>query len=145
MDIDKFDRREWVFYWITLVAAKYEQKLEVHLKKIGLDIPSWRVLMLMNPDKPRSVSFLSNQSITKQSTMTRIVYRMQDRNLVTVESSQEDRRVSVVSATHKGLELREQAWELVKSSMNEAIKEMKDNEVDQLNSTLALIFDRLEE
>ena len=145
MDIDKFDRREWVFYWITLVAAKYEQKLEVHLKKIGLDIPSWRVLMLMNPDKPRSVSFLSNQSITKQSTMTRIVYRMQDRNLVTVESSQEDRRVSVVSATHKGLELREQARELVKSSMNEAIKEMKDNEVDQLNSTLALIFDRLEE
>ena len=57
MDIESFNRREWVFYWVTLLAAKYEQKLEIHLKKEGLDIPSWRVLMLMDPDKPRSVSF----------------------------------------------------------------------------------------
>ena len=144
MDIDNFDRREWVFYWITLVAAKYEQQLEVHLKNEGLDIPSWRVLMLMHPDKPRSVSFLANQSITKQSTMTRIVYRMRDRGLVTVKSSPEDGRVSVVSATNKGLKLRNDAWEVVSKSTNDTFEGMSDKKLDGLNKTLSMIFDRLE-
>jgi len=144
MDIESFDRREWAFYWITLVAAKYEQKLEVHLKKEGLDIPSWRVLMLMHPDKPRSVSFLANQSITKQSTMTRIVYRMRDRGLVTVKSSLKDGRVSVVSATSEGLKLRKNAWDVVSKSTNETFEGMSDNKLDGLNKTLSKIFDRLE-
>jgi len=143
MDIEDFDRREWVFYWVTLVAARYEQKLEVHLKNQGLDIPSWRVLMLMHPDKPRSVSFLANQSITKQSTMTRIVYRMRDRGLVTINTSQEDGRVSVVLPTAKGLTLRQKAWKLVKQSTNETFKGMKIDKIDDLNTSLSLIFDQL--
>ena len=143
MDIEDFDRREWVFYWVTLVAARYEQKLEVHLKNQGLDIPSWRVLMLMHPDKPRSVSFLANQSITKQSTMTRIVYRMRDRGLVTINTSQEDGRVSVVSPTANGLTLRQKAWKLVKQSTNETFKGMKIDKIDDLNTSLSLIFDQL--
>ena len=143
MDIEDFDRKEWVFYWVTLVAARYEQKLEVHLKEQGLDIPSWRVLMLMHPDKPRSVSFLANQSITKQSTMTRIVYRMRDRGLVTVNTSQEDGRVSVVSPTSKGLNFRRKAWKLVKQSTNETFKGMKNDKIDDLNTNLSLIFDQL--
>ena len=143
MDIEDFDRREWVFYWVTLVAARYEQKLEVHLKNQGLDIPSWRVLMLMHPDKPRSVSFLANQSITKQSTMTRIVYRMRDRGLVTINTSQEDGRVSVVSPTAKGLTLRQKAWKLVKQSTNETFKGMNVDKIDDLNTSLSLIFDQL--
>lgn len=144
MDIENFDRREWVFYWITIVGAKYEQKLEEHLKNEGLDIPSWRVLMLMDSDKPRSVSFLANQSITKQSTMTRIVYRMRDKGLVTVKTSKEDGRVSVVSATTKGYKLRQKAWMLVKHSTNETFEGMENEKIDELNSSLSLIFDRLE-
>lgn len=145
MDIENFDRREWVFYWITIVGAKYEQNLETHLKNEGLDIPSWRVLMLMHPDKPRSVSFLANQSIIKQSTMTRIVYRMQDRDLVTVKTSKEDGRVSVVSATDKGYKLRQKAWKLVKQSTNEIFEGIENNKIDELNTNLSLIFNRLED
>jgi len=145
MDIESFNRREWVFYWVTLLAAKYEQKLEIHLKKEGLDIPSWRVLMLMDPDKPRSVSFLANQSITKQSTMTRIVYRMRDRGLVTIESSKEDGRVSVVSPSEKGLSLRSKAWKVVQKSTDETFKGMNDKKIDTLNKSLSMIFDRLDD
>lgn len=144
MDIDNFDRREWVFYWVTLVAARYEQKLETYLKNEGLDIPSWRVLMLMHPEKPRSVSFLANQSITKQSTMTRIVYRMRDKGLVTVKTSQEDGRVSVVSVTDKGYKLRQKAWKIVRQSTNQTFESMENEEIDELNANLSLIFDRLE-
>ena len=100
--------------------------------------------MLMHPNKPRSVSFLANQSITKQSTMTRIVYRMRDRGLVTVKSSPEDGRVSVVSATRKGLKLRNNAWDVVAKSTNETFEGMSDKKLDGLNKTLSMIFDRLE-
>ena len=76
MKFEEFDRRAWPFYWITQVAAKYERVIEVRLKELELDIPSWRVLMLMQEDKPRSISFLADQCISKQPTLTRIVYRM---------------------------------------------------------------------
>lgn len=143
MDIENFDRREWVFYWVTLLAAKYERNLEALLKSEGLDVPSWRVLMLMQPDKPRSVMFLANQSITKQSTMTRIVYRMRDRGLVKIESSKEDGRVSVVTATAKGLKLRSNAWKGVEQSTADALEGLSDKKIDALNKSLSTLFDRL--
>ena len=100
--------------------------------------------MLMDSDKPRSVSFLANQSITKQSTMTRIVYRMRDKGLVSVKTSKEDGRVSVVSATAKGYKLRQKAWKLVKQSTNETFEGIENEKIDELNSSLSLIFDRLD-
>ena len=145
MDIENFNRKEWVFYWVTLLAAKYEQKLETYLKTEGLDILSWRVLMLMHPDKPRSVSFLANQSVSKQSTMTRVVYRMNDRGFVTVQSSKEDGRVTVVSPTTKGLNLRSKAWKVVQKSTNETFEGLDDNMIDALNTSLSIIFDRLDD
>ena len=145
MDIESFNRKEWVFYWVTLLAAKYEQKLEIYLKTEGLDIPSWRVLMLMHPDKPRSVPFLANQSISKQSTMTRIVYRMKDRGFVKIQSSKKDGRVTVVSPTAKGLKLRSKAWKVVQKSTNEIFEGLDDKMIDALNKSLSTIFDRLED
>ena len=75
--------------------------------------------------------------------MTRIVYRMRDRGLVTINTSQEDGRVSVVSPTAKGLTLRQKAWKLVKQSTNETFKGMKIDKIDDLNTSLSLIFDQL--
>ena len=145
VDIESFNRREWVFYWTTLLAAKYEQKLDVYLKSVGLDVPSWRVLMLMQPDKPRSVSFLANQSITKQSTMTRIVYRMRDKGLVKIESSKDDGRVSVVTATSEGLKLRSKAWTGVQKSTTKALESLDNDTIDSLNKSLSALFDRLDD
>ena len=142
MKFEEFDRRAWPFYWITQVAAKYERVIEVRLKELELDIPSWRVLMLMQEDKPRSISFLADQCISKQPTMTRIVYRMKDRGFVKVKPSQIDARVSLVSPTKKGLEAREELWKIIEPAQSAVIL-LGEKKVSNINSSLSELFDNL--
>ena len=41
----EFEATEWPFYWLTHANGVYLSRLEARLKKVGLDVPRWRVLM----------------------------------------------------------------------------------------------------
>ena len=126
---DNFDSDTWLFYWVTQVASLYESKLEIKLKKQGLDIPSYRVLMLLGRRDGLRVTYLAEQSITKQSTMTRIIHRMRDKGLVTIRSGGEDARVSNVFMTKKGQIARKIGWKAAQSIMQAV-----ENNVSKKNS-----------
>ena len=79
---DRFRKQDWPFYWITQVSARYMQVMEVRLKRIGLDVPSWRVLMCLHEDDWLSVSQIADYSIIKLNTATRIIQRMESQGLV---------------------------------------------------------------
>ena len=97
-----FDFHQWPFYWIATVDRSYQSIMEKALAHIGLDIPSWRVLMILHSMRSASVSEISNHSVVKLSTMTKIIQRMQNDGLVTSSPSEQDRRVTVVTITEKG-------------------------------------------
>lgn len=97
-----FDFHQWPFYWIATVDRSYQSIMEKALGHIGLDIPSWRVLMILHSMRSASVSEISNHSVVKLSTMTKIIQRMQNDGLVTSSPSNQDRRVTVVTITDKG-------------------------------------------
>ncbi|MEX0300578.1 MAG: MarR family transcriptional regulator, partial [Kordiimonas sp.] len=46
-DINSFELEKWPFYLITRTSSTYMKTLEAELKGGDLDIPSWRVLMLL--------------------------------------------------------------------------------------------------
>ncbi len=108
-DVD-FDLEQWPFYWITGTSAKYIQALEDELAGGDLDIPSWRVLMLLGGDDARSISYLAKEAVSKLPTMTRIIYRMKDQGLVDVRPRKSDNRVTEVLLTKKGRYNRRVAW-----------------------------------
>ena len=90
------------FYWLTRVSGRYLLQMERHLKAIGMDIPRWRVLMILAEDEPATITTLSERSVVKIATMTRIVQRMVADSLVATKGSHTDGRVTKVRMTVAG-------------------------------------------
>ena len=106
----EFNFRDWPFYWLARVDRQYHSVLERVLARISLDIPSWRVLMILHSIGTASVSEIAEHSIVKLSTMTKIIQRMEAEGFVSSAPAEHDRRVTMVTITAKGEEKGRAAW-----------------------------------
>ena len=52
----EFQVEEFPFYWLARVQGIYTQKMETALKRIGTDIPTWRVLFILKTHGTSSIS-----------------------------------------------------------------------------------------
>lgn len=106
----EFNFRDWPFYWLARVDRQYHSVLERVLARISLDIPSWRVLMILHSIGTASVSEIAEHSIVKLSTMTKIIQRMEADGFVSSGPAEHDRRVTMVTITAEGEEKGRAAW-----------------------------------
>ena len=140
-----FQRADWPFYWIARVTGRYFHRMETALQPIGLDVPSYRVLMTLYEDRHVSVSAIADACVIKLSTATRIVQRMTAEGLVVVRPSPTDGRVTEVSLTGKGEGLRHQAKAIAEAMLAQAFEGVSEAERQKLNRLLAGVFDRLKD
>ena len=97
-----FQVRKYPFYLLNRLVSRYNAIIEARLRTIGLDIPFWRVLMILGERAPRGVGEISEAAVINLSTMTRIVQRMTQTKLVRCTPRSEDYRVTDVSLTALG-------------------------------------------
>jgi DNA-binding MarR family transcriptional regulator len=102
---DGFDLESFPLYWVARLNAKYSLAMERKLKRVGMDVPRWRVAMLLRLHGELSISHIAEHAIAKLPTITKIVYRMHDEGVVSIKTSEHDGRVSMVSLTEKGAHL----------------------------------------
>ena len=100
-----FKVARYPFYLLNRAVSRYNIVIEARLRTIGLDIPNWRVLMVLGERMPRSVGELADAAVINLSTMLRIVQRMQKAGLVSSEAKPGDGRVRQVTLTDAGNEL----------------------------------------
>lgn len=101
-DHPDFNLDDYPLYNLNRTSATYIESMSVRLKEHNMDQPSWRVLMLLGDKSPSSVGDLSRRSVTKISTITRILMRMEKEELVYRKPFPEDNRVVEVFITSKG-------------------------------------------
>ena len=140
---DHFDLHEWPFYWLTRAYGQYLSSLEDALRGVELDIPRWRVLMLLEGDLAKSTSYLADEAISKLSTMTRIIGRMQADGLVETRPRASDGRVTEVLLTKNGRRARVLAWQQANDIYEKAFRDISVADIGQLNATLAKIHGNL--
>lgn len=128
------------FYWLAHTHAIYTLEMEKVLKKLGTDMPTRRVLLMLELHGTASVSELSSRAIIKMSTVTRILQRMRDDGLVETRSNADDARVTDVSMTPKGAELAQHIREATEKVYARGYKGLTDAQLDTLRKTLAVIF-----
>ena len=113
---------DYPLYNLNRTSATYTEQMSVKLKRLDMDQPSWRVLMLLGDKNPSSVGELSRRSVTKISTITRILIRMERDDLVKRVPFPGDNRVIEVFITDKGRErlvdLRSLAAEIYKEAFD---------------------------
>jgi len=134
---------QWPFYLIARTASRYEMDMEQALRRIGMDVPSWRALMLLHERNPSSVSELAEQGVVKLSTMTRVVQRLEKRGLVRIARRPADARVTDVYITPDGEHAVEQVRAIASRIYLSAFKDLSAEDIETLNSLLRRVFNNL--
>jgi DNA-binding MarR family transcriptional regulator len=141
----KFRLDDYPFYLVSRASDQYVRRMERVLKEIGMDVPSWRTLMLLNEKSPRSVSELANLAVIKVPTMVKALRRMQTAKLVGIAQSRSDARVTEVHITDKGLEGVGRIRRVASRIYNQAFLHFTPSEIQTLNGTLVRILNNLTE
>jgi DNA-binding MarR family transcriptional regulator len=136
---------DYPFYLVSRASDQYVRRMERVLKEIGMDVPSWRTLMLLNEKTPRSVSELANLAVIKVPTMMKALQRMHKAKLVAIAQSRSDARVTEVHITAEGHEGVSRIRRVASRIYNQAFHQFTAGEIHTLNATLVRILDNLTE
>lgn len=108
-------------------------------KKFGLSNQQYNVLRILRGQHPKSVMLnqISERMIDKMSNATRLVEKLKQKQLVTREVNQKNRRQVDINITEKGLELLSELDLLLNESEAPThFKQFTNQELEQLNSIL---------
>ncbi len=101
---ENFHVELYPFYLLNRAVSRYNVQIEAVLRPIGVDIPSWRVLMILAQKEPQAITQVGRSAVINLSTMMRIVERMQKNDLIVARTSPEDGRVTELLLTETGRE-----------------------------------------
>jgi len=135
---------DWPFYLIARTAGRYALDMEQGLRRLNLDLASWRGLMLVHETNPSSVSEMADRAVMRLSTMTRVVQRLEKRGLVKLARRQSDARVTEVYITPAGERTVEQIRVVASHIYGVAFRDFDAAQVTQLNELLRRVFNNLE-
>ncbi len=140
---ESFDINEFPFYWVARLNALYSMEIEKTLKPMKMDISRWRVAMLLRIHGEMSISDIAEHALGKLPTITKIVYRMKDEGLVSVEQSEADGRVSVVCLTDQGIENVELVRQRTEGLFKRAFQGFTEPQIKKTTQLLNRFFDNL--
>lgn len=139
-----FQVERYPFFLINRLASRYNATIEPRLREIGLDIPNWRVLMILGEHAPRGVRDIAEAAVIPLSTMTRIVQRMAAAELVTLTPSEEDARVTMVALTPTGESKLGEARQATSPVYQQVIAGLSARDFDRLLGLLDRVYRNLE-
>jgi DNA-binding MarR family transcriptional regulator len=139
-----FELEHSPFYWLSRVSGRYVLDMGAALRRVGMDVPRWRVLMILHEHDPASVSTIADLAVIKLSTTTRIVQRMQAEGLVTCAPRPTDARVTEVRLTAAGSRAMEQVRGQASRIFRQAFDDISDKEMTVFIAVLQRLFDNLE-
>jgi DNA-binding MarR family transcriptional regulator len=135
-DHQDFILDHYPLYNLNRASATYIEKLSIELKKFNMEQPSWRVLMLLGDKNPSTVGELSRRSVTKISTITRILMRMEKEELVQRVPYPVDNRVIQVFISKKGEQVLKKLRSLAAKVYRSAFEGISDEEIIVFTNTL---------
>jgi DNA-binding MarR family transcriptional regulator len=139
----EFQIEEWPFYLIARTAGRYAIDMEKALQRLQLDLASWRALMLVHERNPSSVSEIAERAVTRLSTMTRVIQRLQKRQLVRLSRRTGDARVTEVHITGSGERMVAEVRALASHIYSVAFRDLDAADVETLNSLLRRVHGNL--
>ncbi|AFL86104.1 transcriptional regulator [Belliella baltica DSM 15883] len=129
------------FYAISRLIIRAYQP---HLDSLGITYPQFLVMLVLWEYEKQSVNQITEKLILNTNTITPLLKRMEQMDLITRSKSQEDERKVLVSLTEKGKKLEEKAAcipdELLAKLAGADVKREDFSEMkDQLNHWISLI------
>lgn len=132
-------------FLVNRIAIILRQNLEAEFKKQKYDITAeeWVLLNRLWQKDRRTQTDLAETTIRDQTTVTRLVDRMESKGLVTREQSQEDRRIVLACLTAKGRRLEEKLIPIAVTLLRKAAGEVSQKDRETTLKTLRTVLENL--
>ena len=141
---EDFHKEQFPFYWIARLNNIYHHHMESELRKVGADLPTWRILSVLHEDGKRSMSDIALHAVAKLPTITKIVYRLEERGLVRTSTSPLDARVTEVALTPAGEQMLAAMRKATESIFLKSYSGLSPVKIERLNRMLMQVFGNLE-
>jgi len=141
---DMFRVDAYPFYLLNRAASRYNVVIDSLLRPIGIDIPTWRVLMILGESEPQPIAQVAKSAVINISTMMRIVERMSKSGLIDTRPSETDGRVTELMLTALGREKLAAARAATSPIYQKIIRGISAGEFAQLLDLLGRLHDNLD-
>lgn len=131
------------FYLMAHADFKYHEDMDKVLHKHGVSKPIYRIMTVLREHQPASIGTLAEVSLTKRSTVSRIIDRMLEQGLVTTAPNREDNRITEVTLTAAGQQMLRKLTPIVGRQFVRATEGISDRDIAQLLRTLQKISQNL--
>jgi DNA-binding MarR family transcriptional regulator len=138
-----FQVEKYPFFLLNRLVGRYNGVIDARLRSIGLDIPYWRVLMILGERAPRGVRDIADAAVIPLSTMTRIIQRMVGTGLIAAGPSAADARITEVSLLGLGEEKLAEARAATAPIYARIIQGLSEREFDRLIGLLETLYANL--
>jgi DNA-binding MarR family transcriptional regulator len=124
-------------YLINQVANQWNYEFSKLLKsQKRINLSQWRVMAVIRARPSMSLTELTKHVTMDQPTVSRIVEKLVERDLVSRELKSDDRRFVSLSLTPGGMEIVERLWPTAMQFYENATSQMTETEVETLVALL---------
>lgn len=141
---ESFHVTRYPFYQLNRLVSRYNVVIETELRRIKIDIPTWRVLMILGEQCPRPIGQVAKLAVINISTMMRIVERMEKANLIKTAPSASDGRITELTLTSAGRAKLASARKITAPIYQRLIRGFSADDFSQLLDFLARLHSNLE-
>gem|GEM_PF-1022940 len=109
-DLKTFNLRDFMPYIMARVGSLMAQSFAPHLEREDISLGMWRVLMALHFNGPLSLGEIARTTGVNVSTLSRLIGRMEKRELVSRDRSRKDSRAVHISLLPAGEAMFQVLW-----------------------------------
>ena len=137
---DKFRLDNYAFYLISQIDQRYGLEMEKVLGKHKTERVYWQLLLILREKNPSSIGELSERSGKKLSTVSRVIERMRNENLVSTAPRKTDMRITDVIINETGSKALDKVLKVASKQYERGISGFSEEEIKQLGGQLQRIL-----
>jgi DNA-binding MarR family transcriptional regulator len=118
------------------VMSSLLKRVDRHMQPLELTGMQWEPVLMVWLKRADTVAALARVSQVGVASMTRMLDRLEEKELIRRERSEEDRRVVNLHLTPKGRKVASKIWPIVVEGMHVHLDGFKKEELNQLNQFL---------
>jgi DNA-binding MarR family transcriptional regulator len=145
MPLSQFKRGELYSVINGMASIAVARRLQKKFRNAGLDITieQWTVLYHLWKEDCLSQQELCNRTYRDKPSITRLIDNLEKQKLLKRSSHKNDKRINLVCLTEAGKALQGTTLELANQTMDEALVDVRKDDIEIVKKVLQQVYDNL--
>jgi len=130
-------------YLLNRIVNRLNSNLTEELKTVGVTLQHYRILAVLVARDDRNVGELAVYTVTEQSTLSKMLDRMEEAGLVARKTDPQDRRVVQITITEAGREAYERILPIAMKHYRRALHGLTESEQEHLVDMLHRVLENV--